>query len=75
MNRTSHPNKPRRTLLLAAALALASPLAPAQSNWPSKPVTRRARPATRSRNGTTVSRVVNVPSKSNAATTSMSRMW
>ena len=39
MNRTSHPPKPRRTLLLAAALALASPLALAQSNWPTKPVT------------------------------------
>jgi tripartite-type tricarboxylate transporter receptor subunit TctC len=39
MNRTSHPNPPRRTLLLAAALALASPLALAQSNWPTKPVT------------------------------------
>ena len=39
MNRTSQPFKPRRALLLAAALALASPLALAQSNWPSKPVT------------------------------------
>jgi tripartite-type tricarboxylate transporter receptor subunit TctC len=39
MNRTSHPPKPRRTLLLATALALASPLALAQSNWPTKPVT------------------------------------
>jgi tripartite-type tricarboxylate transporter receptor subunit TctC len=40
MNRTSTPAlKPRRALLLAAALALASPLALAQSNWPTKPVT------------------------------------
>ena len=39
MNRTSQPFKPRRALLLAATLALASPLALAQSNWPSKPVT------------------------------------
>jgi tripartite-type tricarboxylate transporter receptor subunit TctC len=40
MNRTSHPTPPRRTLLLAAALALAGPLAMAQgSNWPTKPVT------------------------------------
>ena len=39
MNRTSHLPKPRRTLLLAAALALASPLALAQSSWPTKPVT------------------------------------
>jgi tripartite-type tricarboxylate transporter receptor subunit TctC len=40
MNRTSHPFKPRRALLLATALALASPLALAQgSNWPTKPVT------------------------------------
>ena len=40
MNRTSHPSKPRRTLVLAAALALVSPLAMAQgSNWPTKPVT------------------------------------
>jgi tripartite-type tricarboxylate transporter receptor subunit TctC len=39
MIRTSHPLKPRRALLLATALALASPLALAQSNWPTKPVT------------------------------------
>ena len=39
MNRTSHLPKPRRTLLLAAAVALASPLALAQSSWPTKPVT------------------------------------
>jgi tripartite-type tricarboxylate transporter receptor subunit TctC len=39
MNRTSPPSQPRRALLLAATLALASPLAMAQSSWPSKPVT------------------------------------
>ena len=35
----SHPLTPRRALLLAAALALVSPLALAQSSWPTKPVT------------------------------------
>ena len=37
--KTSHTPTPRRALLLATALALASPLALAQSTWPSKPVT------------------------------------
>ena len=40
--RTSRPlplHRTRRTALLAGAIALASPFALAQSNWPSKPVT------------------------------------
>ena len=39
---TSRPQplqRMRRSLLLAGAIALASPWVPAQSNWPSKPVT------------------------------------
>jgi len=32
-------HRSRRNLLLAGAIALASPFAPAQSNWPTKPVT------------------------------------
>ena len=35
-----HPWKARRRLLLAAAGALAAPLAFAQAGWPSKPVIR-----------------------------------
>jgi tripartite-type tricarboxylate transporter receptor subunit TctC len=42
MDTTSTPRNPqrrRRSLLLAGAIALTSPLALAQSNWPTKPVT------------------------------------